>query len=188
LNKFLLAAVLGILAPVAQADVFDFSYASTINGTVAGKLAGTLQPDGNVIVVTSILDFATLNDVAGPSLPGVYSNDSLNFGTAGLSPRVSLNGAFMDFLACSGVGPGCPASADSFTFNAGNVSAATPSTGGVPFYATSGFYGGGFGGFAEGYDSRNWHISAVPEPAIAGMFGLGVFVLIGAFVRKSRAF
>jgi hypothetical protein len=186
MHKKLLATLLCLATPAAYASLFDFSYTSNINGTLAGQMVGTLQADNNTVVVTSILGFATLNGIAGPSLPYLNSTDFLNFATPNLSPKVTLDGSFMDFIASHGPN----GSNDAFTFNAGNLSAATYGTNGAPFYATGGFYSGGFGGggFGENFIASNWHLSSVnpiPEPEEWAMMLAG-FGMVGYQIRRKQ--
>jgi len=98
MRKILFASALALsmaMAP-AHAVLFDFSYTLAGGDTLAGTLDGTLQPDGNKVIVNSIVDFATFNGVDGPSLPLVDDAAML-----GGDPFVSLNGDFMDLAACT---------------------------------------------------------------------------------------
>jgi hypothetical protein len=187
MKKTLVATLLCVVMPAAHAELFNFSYfSSVINKTLAGQLVGTLQADNNTVVVTSILNFASLNGVAGPSLPYLNSTDFLNFATPNLSPKLTLDGSFMDFLASNGPN----GTSDGFTFNAGNLTAATYGTKGAPFYATAGFYDAGFGGggYAESFIASNWQLSAVnpiPEPDEWAMMLLG-FGMAGYQIKRKQ--
>lgn len=180
MKKLTLAILLGLSIPAAHASVFSFSYNRPFdNKILAGQLNGILQADNNSVFVTSVLDFVTLNGVPAQSLPFVYSTDFFNFGTAGLPPKVTLDGSVMDFAACHTAS--CSGS-DVFTFNAGNLSGAT-------FGGISGRFdaydGPTFGAFGEQYIPARWSLSvvqqAVPEPSTL----LLVFGALGsAFLRR----
>ncbi len=172
MKSILMVLVLASAASATHAATFDFSYTRGFdNKSITGQLVGTLQPDGNTVLVTSVLDFVSLDGVAGSALPYVYSTDAINFGSIG-SPKVSLNGAFMDFLACNAIG--CSGGFDTINFSAGNLSAATFGTNGAPFYASDGSYGA----FSEKFDSNRWTMSAIPEPGTLAMLALGGGLLI----------
>ena len=174
MRSTLLLAALGLVVPAAHASLYDFSYTRLFdNATIAGQLEGTLLADQNTVVVSAIIGTPSLGGVSGSALPFLYSTDFTNFGTAGLAPTLSLNGGFMDFIACSVLNCGGPG--DSFTFNAGNVSAATFGSNGAPFYGSDGFYGA----FAEPFGATRWILTAspVPEPATLPMLLVGCVLL-----------
>ena len=181
-KKISLAVLLGLALPSAHAAVLDFSYTrSTDNKVLAGQLSGTIQPDGNTVVVSSVLDFVTLDGVAGPALPFVYSTDFINFGTPNLLPVITFDGLFLDFIACDIAN--C-AGVNAITFNAGNASAANFGTNGAPFYASGGF----FGPFGETFSATRWAVSSpaqVPEPATTLLLLAGGSLLLFRSRRKT---
>jgi len=174
LRKLLIALILGISSSVASAEVFNFSYTRNVdNQKLSGQLVGLLQPDGNTVIVSSFLDFASLNSVPGPALPFLYSTDFVNFGTPDVQPKVTFNGVFMDFVVCNV--SGCADRSDAFTINAANLSAQEFGSNGAPFYASDGF----FGAFGETFSASRWSLSPVPEPMSVALFGLGGLLLFG---------
>ena len=183
MRSALLLAALGLVAPAAHASLYDFSYTRLFdNATIVGQLEGTLLADQNTVVVGAIIGTPSLGGAAAAALPFVYSTDFRNFGTASLAPTVSLNGTFMDLFACSTLDCGGPG--DNFTFNAGNVSAATYGLNGAAFYGSDGVYGA----FAEPFNATRWTLTAslVPEPATLPMLLVGCVVLGCARLGKMR--
>jgi MYXO-CTERM domain-containing protein len=90
--------------PQAQAadQVFRYVYDSPLNNVVImGDLLGTLQADGNTIFVSQMVGTPTVNGAPAVALPFVDSIIDVIAGTSFLPPRVSLNGAVMDFAACT---------------------------------------------------------------------------------------
>lgn len=165
MRKILFASALALsmaMAP-AHAVLFDFSYTLAGGDTLAGTLDGTLQPDGNKVIVNSILDFATFNGVDGPSLPLVDDAAML-----GGDPFVSLNGDFMDLAACTN-----PCFDGFFFFG--------PNLGGLFFSGSS------FGGVSEFYDAAGWNLSEVrvPAPATLALMLFGVAGLSSARQRTA---
>ena len=152
---------LALVVPTAHASPFNFSYTRTTdNKVLVGQLDGTLQPDGNTVVVNSILNAPSLSGNPGVTLPFVRSTDFANFGTAGLSPKASLNGSFMDFFAYSN---NTSNGGSGFAFAAGDRSAATFGRNGSPFVGFDGVYGlttgGNTTGFAEDFVASRWTLS-----------------------------
>jgi hypothetical protein len=175
MRKQIIAAAMGLAlsVPAAQATLFDFSYELAGGDILAGQVEGVLQGDNNSVVVSSVLDFATFNGIPGPSLPFVESLDEY-FGLGGpLDPIFTLDGSFMDLIACTN--SGC---FDGFLFAAGSAYAAVV---GVPLYNS----GISFGAAYEPFDAGRWTLQAVPLPATLPL------LLIGAagirFARRRAA-
>lgn len=159
--------------PPPPVTLFDFSYQLANGDILAGQLEGTLQADNNTIVVSSIPDFVTLNGVPGPSLPLVESVDEFYVAGSGLNPVVTLDGSFMDFIACNNL----IACDDALVFAVGNL-VSVSFHGGDPLYQA----GPSFGGTLEDYIQENWSITVVPEPEAYAMMLVGL-VLIGVAIR-----
>lgn len=180
MKKTLIAAALGLacVIPQAEASLFNFSYTLAGGDVIAGQVDGTLQADNNTLVVNSVLDFATFNGVDGPSLPFVSSTDTFLGVTPGLSPTLTLDGSFLDFVTCTDA-----ACSDGFSFNAGNAFALI-FAGGVPVYNS----GTSFGNGIEPFNIANWNIqaAAVPTPAAIWLLGSGLLGLFG--MRKKLNF
>lgn len=158
----LLAAALS--GPAARAAIFDFSYELAGGDILAGQMEGILQADNNTIVVDAVLDFVTLNGVPAPSLPSVFSVDEEFVGLPGpLDPIVTLDGSFMDLLACTS-----PQCFDGFLFAVDNFAA--NNWFGGPVYNDGGSYGGGT---FEPYSQSNWSMTAVPLPATLPLLLIG---------------
>ena len=157
--------------------MFNFSYTLAGGDVIAGQVDGTLQADNNTLVVNSVLDFATFNGVDGPSLPFVVSTDTFTGLTPNfLSPTLTLDGSFMDFIACTD--GSCN---DGFSFNVGN-SFSLLAGGGTPLYNS----GATFGDKIEPFNTANWNIQAVPTPAAIWLLGSGLIGLFG--MRKKLNF
>lgn len=178
MKKTLIAAALGLacVIPQAEASLFNFSYTLAGGDVIAGQVDGTLQADNNTLVINSVLDFATFNGVDGPSLPFVASVDTFINITPGLSPTLTLDGSFMDFIACTD--GSCN---DGLSFNAGN-SFSLLVAGGTPVYNS----GAAFGNTLEPFNTANWNIQAVPTPAAIWLLGSGLIGLFG--MRKKLNF
>ena len=172
-EKLLLAGLIAVSSVSAHADIYSFSYTRGDTSVISGTLNGMLQADNNTVVVTSLVGAPQLNGLAGPSLLTIASTDTANFGTAGLQPRVSLNGSFMDIIACDFASPvNCNGRGNAITFNAGNATAAAFG-GGAPFAAYDGF----FGEFGEQFLAARWSLTPVPEPGIWVLLVCGILLL-----------
>jgi hypothetical protein len=86
------------LSGVASAATFNLSYISSA-GTITATIDGTLQPDNNTVIVSSVSN-PTFNGSPAPALPFVDS--ALGFINGVVAPSVlSLNGLGLDFVACT---------------------------------------------------------------------------------------
>ena len=170
----LLAAVAAPHDAQASPIQYDFSY-DTGAGILSGSLMGELQADNNTIVISSVLDFAKFNGVAGPSLPYVFSVYSLFSQLETLLPaRTSLDGSLQDIYAIDVMFNSTQQVADGFALIAGLT--------GVPLEQ----YGSGasYGDSGQSYLAGNWSIAAaVPEPGSMALAGLA---LIGLACTRRR--
>lgn len=170
--KTLIAAAISMLMLMHQAEAatFSFSYNISSGSTLSGLLDGILQADNNTVVVNSIQDFVTLNGVDWPALPFVSSMDVKNNLTVGLSPTFTLDGSFMDLVACTS-----SACNDGFVFAANSL---TSSRTGANLFESS------TGGVDE-FDPDEWQLRAVnnvPTAATLPLLTLGVAAM--AFARR----
>jgi len=180
LKSFLILAVLAFAAPLANANLYNFTYKRIAdNQFLVGQIDGILQADGNTIVVSSIVGTPSLGVVPGILLPFVVSTDFSNFNTPDLVPKVTIDGSFMDILAYS---INSNTGGSGFAFAAGNLSAATYGTNGAPFVGFDGVYGAFGTGYGENFFAANWTISPVPELSSANFLIFGVVFL--AWMRR----
>ncbi|MDD5276586.1 MAG: PEP-CTERM sorting domain-containing protein [Methylovulum sp.] len=179
MKKSLIAAgfALAFAMPQAEASLFNFSYASSL-GTLAGTLDGVLQADHNTVTVNSIVDFATFNGTPAPSLAFVSSYDTAAGLAPGLLPTVTLDGSFIDFIACVSSACLSDSTTSAFVFAVGNGVAGVI---GNPVYAGQGVFGSLPSG--ETFNLANWQISttAVPAPATLPLLAIG-----GAAIWRRR--
>lgn len=166
------AVALAVSAAASHAvTTYNFSYVAAGAGTLSGQLTGTLQADNNTVLVSSIVDFASWNTVAGPSLP--FVNTVSGMASSTVAPGlVTLDGSVMDIIACDSAGCG-----DGFLFDTlGTLF-------GVPVYSS----GHSFGARGELYSASSWSLSAatVPEPASWALMITG-FGLVGSALRRRR--
>lgn len=78
LKSTLAALAVSALALPAEAALFDLTFdtnGATPGGVFEAVIDGTLQMDGNTVVVNAVLDFATFDGVPGPSRPFIESYD-----------------------------------------------------------------------------------------------------------------
>lgn len=97
LASFVFAAI--AIAP-ASADSFRLTYSFSFGSVLQADIAGTLQEDGNRVIVTG-MENARLDGAAGPAMPFVTSLADLVDGTNLNDPVLTLNGIGNDFAACS---------------------------------------------------------------------------------------
>jgi hypothetical protein len=172
----LLIATTTLLASTAplQALAADQPYAFTYNNAAAqvritGTLLGTLQADGNTILVSQVLGVPSFNGAPAVALPYVDSLIDVVGDTAFLPPVVSLDGKRMDFAACTSA-----SCSDGFGFEAGIA-------GYQVVYARSSF--GNLN--ANLYLPADWSISAVPEAGTWLLMALGLCGLAAARQRRA---
>lgn len=176
MKQQIIAAALAtaLWVPAAQAALFDFSFRLAGGDILAGQLEGTLQADNNRIIVDAFLDFVTFNGAPQVALPFVQSLDVVFGGVSGpLDPIVTLDGSFMDIVACNSANCGD----DGFGFAVGNAFAAGS---GFPIYIS----GSTFGNANEPYSQPNWSLTGVPLPATLPLLLIGAVGL--AFSRRRR--
>lgn len=161
---FFAGAALLITLSTAQAQsapqLFSFTYDSPLNNVViTGELLGSLQADGNTVVVSQIQGIPLLNGAPAVAVPFVDSIIDVIAGTSFLAPRVSLNGALMDFAACTTAD--CD---DGFGFESSGQF-------GVPVAALLGSFGN-----LEivDYSPGDWTMSVVPEVQTWALMALGL--------------
>lgn len=169
--RLLLIATASLLASAAplQALAADQQYAfiydsSAYQVRITGKLLGSLQPDGNTILVSQMLGVPSFNGAPAVALPFVDALIDVVGGSAYLPPVVSLDGRRMDFAACTSA-----ACNDGFGFEASGVA-------GFPVvYALA-----SFGNIdANLYRPTDWSISAVSEISAVPEAGTWLLMALG---------
>jgi hypothetical protein len=170
-------------------DAFDFSYAGS-RGVLSGRLEGTLQADGDTIVVSAI-DFASFGGNLGPALPFVSSALAWKFGGSE-SPIVSIGGTHMDIGTCSYLTTTTDcAGGQGFIFDTtGWLSQAFDNGLGNPPRPFLNF-SPAFGDMVEPFYAKNWSIaavSAVPEPSTYALMlaGLGALAIAARRGRPAQ--
>jgi hypothetical protein len=167
------------LSGVASAATFNLSYTSSA-GTITATIDGTLQPDNNTVIVSSVSN-PTFNGSPAPALPfvGSYLDSIISIisgGTLTGQAVLSLNGLVLDFIACTDIN--C---ADGFGFLPPNTLINNLDT----LFAAGGAYGGD--GFFEPFVLANYSLTpadtpAVPEPAAV----LGLLSIAGVGYLSKR--
>lgn len=172
------ATLLLLTAAAGQAGTLNFSYdLGSGRGILAGTMSGALQGDNNTFVVSS-LDSYTYNGAAGPSLTFLTTPDSLLFQSV-LNPKVTLNGSFMDFVACSNTN----CNSEYFGWVVGDSFSAALYAGN-PYALVS----HAFGGNNVPYSASNWSASVggdAPEPGTLTL-GLAAAGFAAALSRRKR--
>lgn len=160
------AAMLAGAAPwqaKAADQLYAFAYDSTAHQVrITGTLLGSLQADGNTVLVSQLLGVPSFNGAPAVALPFVDSLIDVVGRTAFLPPVVSLDGRRMDFAACTS-----NACRDGFGFEASGIA-------GYPVvYALA-----SFGNLdANLYRPADWSISAIPEAGTWLLMALGLCCL-----------
>lgn len=171
-----MAILLLATAPsMAHATVYDLSYLTADGHALAARLTGTLQPDNNTVIVTSVADFARLDGTPGDALPFVDSASDVYSGATGVLPTLSLDGTHSDFVACETV-----VCNQGFVFVTANWI-------GLTFFNSS----SDFGALFDVFDRTRYSL-AVPEPAnwalmVVGMGAVGFAMRRRAMVAVSFA-
>jgi len=146
-------------APIAQAaELFDFRFISP-SMTIIGQLLGTVQADGNTVLVQSVQGAPLVNGSPFVQVPFVDSLIDVVTGGSAFAPRLSLNGQVMDFAAC--LDASCD---DGFGFDAAGAlgfgAVAVVVSGGAPIPAP--------------YSPSFWTLSPVPEAGTWALMALGL--------------
>lgn len=171
--RSLLIAAATLLAGAVpwQAQAAEQAYAFAFDSAayqvrITGTLMGSLQADGNTIIVSQLLGVPGFNGAPAVALPFIDSLIDYAGDTGFLPPVVSLDGRRMDFVACTST-----ACDDGFGFEGSGIA-------GYPVvYARS-----SFGNLdASLYRPADWSISAVPEASTWLLMALG---LLGVAMRR----
>lgn len=167
-----LLCFLASTSPASAATLFNFWYEMS-QEVVHGSLWGTLQPDGNTIVVTATGELK-FNEFSAGVAPYVDSYSTWSGGSS--KPAVvTLDGSSMDLVACNSAG--CDWGLFFFPPNSEFGSSIT-------------FSLAGFVGYAD-FQPGSWRIEAaadtpaVPESATWAMMIAG-FGLAGVALRRRR--
>ena len=164
--KLALAAVLMTASP-AEAATYKFAYTAVGGGVLAGRLTGSLQADGNTVLLDGVTGLITFNSVAGPALP-VLTTGSTFYGTP-VAPSVTFDGSVLDFFAATDETGEFGVLFDPFVVDF------------HPLASTS----AEFGALHEDYTFGSWSLTAVPEPATWGLMIAG-FAMTGVVARRRR--
>lgn len=148
-------ALAGAINSTTTAEDFDFTYVLKTGDVLTGCMAGTIQPDGNTVIVTSVT-MAALNGVFGTALPFVDSVIEADGGPVG-DPIVSFDGTVMDIVAADS-----PATLDGFLFDGA----------GAVFVVPAFVSGSTYGRANDLYNSDNWSLRLRNVPDVGATFGL----------------
>lgn len=161
------------LKPQAEASLFNYSYTNSNDTIITGVLDGVLQTDNNLVFVSSMLDFVSINSIPGPSLSTVDSFSNYFLGSGGLPAIVSLDGSLMDFIAVDSTG------SEAFSFDSvGYLSA------GIPQYMST----VAFDDIpAEAYNQANWQLTPIPEPPTLPLIAFCVLSALAWQLRVSES-
>lgn len=158
LRQALAAVVLCLAALPAGAVVYDFRYTLNTGDVLSGWIAGNPLVDGNYLEITSIA--VAFNNSAPLALPVVTTGGPL-FGLSAGTPTVTLDGSFIDVLACTDT-----SCIDRVWIDTASALVVV----GLPIVLTGPSYGSLF----EFYDAANWQIAEVPEPTTLSLLGIGI--------------
>lgn len=158
LRQALAAVVLCLAALPAGAVVYDFRYTLNTGDVLSGWIAGNPLVDGNYVEITSIA--VAFNNSAPLALPVVTTGGPL-FGLSAGTPTVTLDGSFIDVLACTDT-----SCIDRVWIDTASALVVV----GLPIVLTGPSYGSLF----EFYDAANWQIAEVPEPTTLSLLGIGI--------------
>ena len=170
----ILPLLLSLAAGTSRADILTFTYVSPDTGSVlSGTMNGTLEPDDNTFVVTSMgpVDF---DGAPAPALPFVDSPDNfLGIGTT--LPTVTLDASFMDFFACTD-----NTCSDGFLFGVGD--GVSGLYGGVPVYIV----GPSFGNTSSLFDATGWTVTPEPSSLCLGLTMVALALVVRRHSRLGR--
>lgn len=89
---------IGVLQSPVSAASFNFSYNFSSGDVISGMLEGKIQSDPNIVIVSEV-SMPQFNGLPASETPLVFSV-SETAGLSSLSPTVTFDGSFMDFIAC----------------------------------------------------------------------------------------
>jgi hypothetical protein len=175
-------AVASLATLPADAALFNLTYdfnGADPGGVLEAVISGTLQGDGNTVVVDAVLDFATFDGIAGPSLPFIESVDQFTAHHPGpLDPTLTLDGSFADIVAATD-----PGTADGFAFAVANVYATLGVASDI--YTSGSGFGGAFTPFVVSGYSLVPLATPVPATLALAASGLGLLGLVRARTRRA---
>lgn len=153
----------------ASAVPFNASYTDSNGGVIAFMFEGTIQQDGDIVVVDSMIMNPTYNGVDPLIQNALFQSFSAGFLGQGGPALLSFSGNVLDFLWSD------PQVAQGFFLQ-------TVTTDGFEAVSSS----DEFGQLDEGFEPDNWSLtlkSDIPEPATAS---LGLMSLAGLVLRRRR--